>query len=233
MRGSRGTERFVVPVLAGTVLLAGCGGDGQGGPPPRAPKSLPGTPAGVEAALLTAEEVGDGWEDIGPTPFEQRGLDACPPTNVLTAEEDERRLGEAQTYHRRGESDPAPTFFESVSLWESAQIAEERLATFGTAPTACTGGQHRTPDGRVAEVTFTGRPVPDLGDEAVAQEVHFDFAEGVDATVDVIAVRLDDVIVFTNGERFSGQREASLEPAELADLTRQAVEKVERNLPLR
>jgi hypothetical protein len=60
------------------------------------PKALPGSPPKV-AALLTVDDLGDGWVDTGPTPFEQRGVQACPATNVLTAEEDPSRVGEAQT----------------------------------------------------------------------------------------------------------------------------------------
>jgi hypothetical protein len=62
----------------------------------------------VEAALLTVEDLGNGWVDTGPTPFEVRGLDECPATNVLTAGKDPGRVGEAPTSFTRGDGAPAP-----------------------------------------------------------------------------------------------------------------------------
>jgi hypothetical protein len=215
------------------VLLAGCATDNEPPAPPPEPKSLAGSPPSVEAALLTTAELGEGWVDLGATPFEQRGLAACPPTNVLTAQEDDRRLGEAQTHHRQGDEDPAPVFFESISLWESPEAAEASLSEFGTAPTVCTGGTHRTPDGREAQLTFDERPAPELGEQAVAQVLRFDFQDTPDQFVDLIAVRLGDVVVLTNGERFEGNPDSSLDTDRLDELTRRAVEKVEGSLPLR
>jgi hypothetical protein len=40
------------------------------------------------------------------------------------------------------------------------------------------------------------------------------------------------VIVFTNGEQYDGSPRASLDTGELEDLTRRAVDEVERNVPL-
>lgn len=197
-----------------------------------APKALPGSPPEVEAALLTVEDLGDGWVDTGPTPFEQRGFQACPATNVLTAVEDASRVGEAQTYFQEGEDLPAPTFHESVSLWKSVQGAQERLATFATAATTCVGVAEQAPDGSEATVTFTERPVPTLGDQAVGQSARFDFADRPDATVDVMSVRLGNVIVLTAGERYDGSPRASLDTARLKELTRQSVDKVKQNMPL-
>ena len=195
-------------------------------------KALPGSPPGVEAALLTAEDLGDSWVDTGPTPFEQRGFQGCPATNVLTAEEDPSRVGEAQTYFQEGDEPPAPTFHESVSLWKSESVAQERLATFATAATTCVGVPEQTPDGTEATLTFTERPVPTLGDQAVGQSAEFDFADRPDATIDVIAIRLDNVIVLTVGERHDDNPQASLSTARLEELTRQSVDKVQRNMPL-
>ncbi len=201
------------------------------GPAP-APKALPGSPPEVEAALLTTEDLGDGWVDIGATPFEERGLKTCPATNVLTSQEDPSRVGEAQTHFLEDDDPPAPPFFESVSLWKSEQVAQERLATFATATTTCIGVTERTPDGRDATVTFTERPMPDLGDETVGQTVRFDFAEGPDATLELIAVRLGNVIMLTNAERSDAAPDRGLDSAELLKLTSEAVDKVKRSLPL-
>ena len=222
-------RRVLVGVLA-ALLLLGCGREAESGGPAAVPKALPGSPPGVEAALLTTGELGDGWVDAGATPFEQRGLDECPATNVLTSNQDQSRVGEAQTYFEQGEGRPALTFFESVSLWESAQVARERLATFATA-TTCVGVTQRTPDGP-ATVTFTDRPVPQLGDETVAQSARFDFAGRPDSTVDLIAIRLGNVIVTTSGERYDGSPAISLDTARLEALTRTSVDKVKRSLPL-
>ena len=223
--------RWLLVGVIGPTLLVACGGAEESGRPVAVPKALPGSPPAVEAALLTVEDLGDGWVDTGPTPFEMRGLDECPATNVLTSVKDPSRVGEAQTYFSEGDEAPAPTFFESVSLWSSEQVAQDRLATFATATATCVGVTQSTPDGD-AKVTFTEGPAPDLGDEAVGQASRFDFEDRPDSTVDLIAVRIGDVIVFTNGERYDGSPRASLDTARLEDLTRQAVDKVKRKLPL-
>lgn len=214
------------PVLLGLALLAGCGSE----TPEPAAKALPGTPPEVEAALLTADDLGDEWVDLGPTPFEQRGFDACPVTNVLAAEEDDRRVGEAQSYYSEGEP-PAPTFFESVSLWDSPEVAAERLAVFATASEECVGVPQPLADGQVAAATFTSRPAPRLGDEAVALTVHTEPEEGPDLFLELVGVRVGNAIVFTNGERYEGDPAASLDPGRLDQLTERAVEKVEQTLP--
>lgn len=224
--------RRVLVALVSPLLLVGCGGAEESGRPVAAPKALPGSPPEVEAALLTVDDLGDSWVDTGPTPFEERGFQACPATNVLTAEEDPSRVGEAQTYFQAGDEPPAPVFHESVSLWKSEQVAQERLATFATSATTCVGVTEEMPDGTEATVTFTERPVPTLGDETVSQSARFDFADRPDATIDVMAVRLDNVIVLTVGERHDDSPQASLSTARLEALTRKSLEKVQRNMPL-
>jgi hypothetical protein len=221
----------IVAVLA-PLLLSSCGeGAEEEGPGP-VPKALPGSPPELEAALLTIEDLGDGWVDIGPTPFEERGLEACPATNVVTSEEDPSRVGEAQTHFLREDEPPTPPFFQSVSVWESEQAAQERLATFATSTATCVGVAERTPDGRAATVTFTERPVPELGDQTVGQTVRFDFAEGPDATLELLAVRLRNVVVLTNAERSEAAPDRGLDSAEFLALTREAVDKVTRSLPV-
>jgi hypothetical protein len=215
-----------LPVLLGLALLAACGGE----EPERAPKALPGTPPEVEASLLTADDLGEEWVDLGPTPFEERGFDACPVTDVLAAEEDDRRVGEAQSYYSEGEP-PAPTFFESVSLWDSSEVAAERLAVFATASEQCVGVPQETPDGRSGTATFTDRPAPQLGDEAVALTLEVQPEDGADLFLDLVAVRVGKAIVFTNGERYEDRPEESLDPSRLDELTAEAVEKVEHTLP--
>jgi hypothetical protein len=168
--------------------------------------------------------------DTGPTPFEQRGFRSCPATNVLTADEDPSRLGEAQTYFQEGDEPPAPAFTNRYH-------AGSPTGRSGAPGHAChrNNDVHRrrgqTPDGTEATVTFTERPVPTLGDEAVGQSARFDFADRPDATIDVMAVRLDDVIVLTIGERHDANAQASLSTARLEELTRKAVQKVQRNIP--
>lgn len=221
------------PLLLG-LLLVGCGGDGEAPAPARdtVPKALPGTPPEVEAALLTADELGDGWKDDGATPFEERGLDGCPATDVLTSVEDPARLGEAQTYFLEGDEPPAPVFFTSVSLWESAEVARARLATFASAAGTCVDVPHRLPDGRRATYTIREAPAPDLGDEALGQEARFTVEDQPDGSMELIAVRLDDVVVLTLGERYDGSPRVSVSRARLEELTRKAVGKVQRRMPL-
>lgn len=71
-----------------------------------------------------------------------------------------------------------------------------------------------------------------MGDEAVGQSARFDFADRPDATVDLMAVRLGNVIVLTNGERYDAEPQASLDTARLEELGRKAVDKVKRNMPV-
>ena len=214
-----------LPALLGLALLVGCGGE----KPERAAKALPGTPPEVEESLLTVDDLGADWIDVGPTPFDERGFDSCPPTNVLTAEEDDRRVGEAQSYYNEGEP-PAPTFFESVSLWDSAEVADERLGIFASSA-QCVDVRQELLDGRPATATFTLRPAPQLGDEAVALTLELQPEEGPDLLVDMVAVRVGKAIVFTNGERYEDEPAASLDPSRLAELTEKAVEKVKQTLP--
>jgi hypothetical protein len=211
------------------ALLAGCGGEEEP-EPERVAKALPGTPPEVEASLSTVDELGDGWVDLGPTPFKERGFDGCPSANVLTAEQDEQRVGEAQTYYSQGEP-PAPTvFFESVSLWGSSAVAAERLAVFATASAQCVGVRQEL-DGRPATATFTDRAAPQLGDEAVALTVELQPEDGPDLFLDMVAVRVGEAIVFTNGERYEDEPEAGLDPSQLDELTAEAVAKAEQTLP--
>ena len=179
--------------------------------------------------MLTVDDLGEEWVDLGPTPFEQRGIESCPPTNVPAAEEDVRRVGEAQSYYSEGEP-PAPTFFESISLWDSADVASERLAVFATASEDCVGVQQELADGQSATSTFTQRPAPQLGDEAVALTLQLEPEEGPNLFADLVAVRVGNAIVFTNGERYEAGPEDSLAPSRLDQLTQRAVEKAERTL---
>lgn len=215
---------FRLPVVLGLALLAGCGGETAS-----PGKALPGTPLEVEAALLTVDDLGGEWVDLGPTPFEQRGFASCPPTNVLAAGEDERRVGEAQSYYSEGEP-PAPTFFESISLWDSPEVAAERLAVFATASEECVGVQEELADGQPATATFTQRPAPQLGDEAVALTLQLEPEEGPDLFLDLVTVRVGEAIVFTNGERYEADPAASRDPGWLDQLTERAVGEVEQTL---
>lgn len=55
--------------------------------------------------------------------------------------------------------------------------------------------------------------------------------DGPDLFLDLVAVRVGEAIVFTNGERYEDQSEASLDFSRLDDLTAEAVGKVEQTLP--
>ncbi len=92
------------PLAAGVLALAACGGDAPERPAYRAvPDSLPGTPADLADALLSPEDLGEGWIDLGALPLDERGLDECPLTKVITAGEDPARRGESQSLYAEGE----------------------------------------------------------------------------------------------------------------------------------
>ncbi len=120
---------------------------------------------------------------------------------MFTAGQDPERLGEAQTYFTQGEGRPAPTFFESVSLWKSPEVAGARMSTFNSQTSECRSLRGQLPDGQSARFSLTARPAPWLGDQAVAVSVRVEPDGQAPAFIDLIAVRLDDAIVFTNGER--------------------------------
>lgn len=215
-------------VLTALVLAASCGDD----PPlprPPVPKALPGTPPEVEQALLTEDELGDDWHDEGPTPFEERGLPECPQNTALTAGKDEHRLGEAQTYFVEGDGRQdrfLPTFFESVSLWTSEQVARERVAQFASQTTDCRSFRRTAPNGERAEISVAERPAPQLGEQVAGVRVRVEQERGVQL-LDLIAVRVGDAVVLTLGERVEGE---GLEPERLDRLTAQAVDKAQRRL---
>ncbi len=122
---------LAVPV----VVLVACGGDPvpPGIPGTSVPDALPGTPAELEDALLTTHELGEGWVDLGAVPLDERGFEGCPETRMVTGGDDPGRLGEAQSLYGRGDP-PIVAFAESISLWESPEVAAERLAASGRRP---------------------------------------------------------------------------------------------------
>ena len=108
------------------ALLVACGEDPAptGIPDSSVPDALPGTPAEVEEALLTTDDLGEGWTDLGAVPFGERSFPECPETGVVTDGEDPTMLGEAQSHYGEGDP-PVPTFGVSISLWESADVARQ------------------------------------------------------------------------------------------------------------
>lgn len=226
-RGRR--ARWSGPLLLAmglTTPLAACGGNP---PPPSAPDALPGSPPELEEALLTTSELGEGWIDLGAVPLEERGLRGCPEGQVITAGEDAARRGEAQSTYAEGKP-PAPTFGESVSLWESADVASERLATFASMASECRSFEEELLDGRRAVISVVQRNAPPLGDQAVALELRADAAEGPTVSSDVVLVRLGSVLVLTEGQRVDGDPDVSLDQERLDELTGRAVEKAEETL---
>ena len=220
---------FTVGIAA---VLVGCGEDPApaGIPDPSVPDALPGTPAEVEQALLTADDLGEGWTDLGAVPLDERGFAECPETAVVTGGEDPARLGEAQSTYGEGDP-PAPTLGVSVSLWESPDVARERLATLASIPSECPPFEHELPDGGTATVTITERDAPPLGDEGVAHVLEFDPPEGPTILRDVRTVRIGDALVLTDGPDVAeGDPELDRQRERFDDLTSRAVDKAVRTL---
>ena len=209
------------------ALLVACGGDPSpaGIPDSSIPDALPGTPAEVEKALVTADDLGEGWTDLGPVPLEERSFAECPETGVVTGGEDPARLGEAQSVYAEGDP-PVPTLGVSVSLWESPDVASQRLATLASLPSECPSFEHELPDGSTATVTITEGNAPALGDEAIAQVIEFDPPDGPTILRDVLVVRIGDALVLTDGpDLVEGDPELDRQRKRFEDLTGQAVEK--------
>jgi hypothetical protein len=184
----------------------------------------------VEQALVTEEDLGAGWTDLGAVPVDERGFANCPETGVVTGGKDPARLGEAQSTYGEGEP-PVPTFGVSVSLWKSPEVARARLATLASIPSACRPFEHDLPDGGTATVTITERDAPPLGDEALAQVVEFDLPEGPTILRDVLVVRIGDVLVLTEGvDRVQDDPQADRQQDRFHDLTGRAVGKATRTL---
>lgn len=222
----------LVPSTCLAALLVACGGDPvpAGLPDPSAPDALPGTPSDVERALLTLDDLGEGWTDLGAVPVDERGFAECPETEVVTGGEDPARLGEAQSTYGEGEP-PVPTFGVSVSLWESPDVARERLATLASIPSTCGSFEHELPDGGTATVTITEADAVPLGDEAVAQVVEFDLPEGPTVLRNVVVVRVGDVLVLTESvDRVEDEPQADRQQDRFHDLTGRAVDKATRVL---
>lgn len=222
----------LVPGIALAALMVACGGDPEptGIPDPSVPDALPGTPAEVEEAVLTLDDLGEGWTDLGAVPVDERGFAECPETGVVTGGKDPARLGEAQSTYGEGEA-AVPTFGVSVSLWESPDVARERLATMASIPSECGRFRHELPDGGTATVTITEGDAPPLGDEAIAQVVAFDLPEGPTILRDVSIVRTGDVLVLTEDvDRVEDEPQAGRQQDRFHDLTGRAVAKAARIL---
>ena len=212
------------------VLMTACGGDEGAQLTPPAPIALPGTPPEVLEALLTPEDLGDGWVDLGAMPQTDRGFSGCPSSQVITGGEDPARVGEAQRLLADGEP-PAPVLGESISVWESPDVARDRLATIASTVTECGTFEQDLLDGRSSMVTLVQREGPPLGDERIALEHRVDPDEGPSLVVDVVVVRLGSALVLTDGERVDGEPDRSLDLQRLDELTGQAVEKARTALP--
>lgn len=207
--------------------LTACGDDAEPAAPPTpsVPDALPGTPAEVGQALLTTDDLGEGWTDLGAVPLGERGFIECPESGVITGGGDATRLGEAQSLYGEGEP-PVPTFGVSVSSWESSDVARERLATFASAPSACGSFPHELSGGGTAMVTITEAAAPALGDEAIAQVIVSDQREGPTLLRNVVAVRIGDALVLTEGPDVAvGDPELDRQRERFGDLTGQAVDK--------
>ena len=226
---------LLVPIGA-AVLLTACGEDAP--PVPGAPASaqavvpdaLPGTPAEVADALLTIDDLGAGWTDLGAVPLDERGADECPAGQVVTAGDDPRRLGEAQSVY--AEHDPGvPTFGESVSLWTSAEVAGERLAEFASLPTSCPPYEREIPDAGTATVSHRPAEASPLGHEAAAVVHEIEMPDGTTVLRDVVVVRIGDALVLTEGPDVA-EDDPALEDArqQFRDLTAHAVDKAARTL---
>ena len=214
------------------VLVTACGGGGDGGTrlTPSVPIALPATPPEVLEALLTPEDLGDGWIDLGAVPQSDRGFSGCPQTQVITGGDDPARLGEAQRLLADGQP-PGPILGESISLWESPEVAGDRLATIASTVTECPTFQHELLDGRSSTVAVVQRDAPPLGDEAVALEHQVAPDEGPSLVLDVIVVRVGSALVLTDGERVDGDPVRSLDQRRFDELTGLAVEKARSTLP--
>lgn len=231
-RQQRLSGRLLVPVGIAAVLVA-CRGDPvpAGVPDSALPDALPGTPAEVEEALLTTDDLGEGWTDIGAVPLDERGFEACPPAGVVTGgEDDPARLGEAQSTYAEGDP-PVPAFGESVSLWASPEVAAERLAEFAAAGSECGSFEHELLDDGTATVTLLPRDAPHVGDEAVGMVIRFDRDEGPTVLRDVVILRVGDVLVLTEGiDRVEDDPQTDRQQERFDELTEQAVDKVIRVL---
>ena len=215
-----------------SALLVACAGDPvpRGVPDSSIPDALPGTPAEVEEALLTTDDLGEGWVDLGAVPLDERGFEGCPQTGLVTGGEDPARLGEAQSLYAEGDP-PVPTFGESISLWESPEVAAQRFAASASITSACGSFEQEMVEGGTATVRMLPRDAPQLGDEAVGVVIEADPAEGPTILRDTLIVRIGDVLVLTEGvDRVEDDPQADRQQERFDELTGQAVDKAIRIL---
>ena len=74
-------------------------------------------------------------------------------------------------------------------------------------------------------MTITERDAPSMGDEAVAQVLEFELPDGPTVVRDVLAMRIGDVVVLTEGPDVAeGDPELARQRERFEDLTGQAVD---------
>ena len=105
------------------------------------------------------------------------------------------------------------------------------MAASASATSQCRSFEQEMLDGRTATVRILPRDAPMLGDESVGVLIEADPDEGPTILRDVMLVRVGDVLVLTEGvDRVEDDPQADAQQERFEELTRQAVDKVNRSL---
>ena len=177
----RRTAGICALVLAGALSIVGCGGDDdRGGSPSLSPASSPPataaqayTPEQLEAALLTAADLGAGWTETQRSAFTanepghpsvEDSLPLCP-----QAAEQAKKLDElASDAGADVELEQAPTggalYLVRQLAWSDDQV-QEYFTTLDEAIALCVGSSWEVGDGKVS---LEALEAPALGDESTS-----------------------------------------------------------------
>lgn len=160
---TRTSRRACSLTLAGCLTLAACGGGD-------ADRTF--TPDELESALLTADDLGHGWEETQRLVFTARepenpsveeALGFCPDATEQVAALAELSSDSGADVELQRTEGSGSFHMLRQQAWSDAQV-REYLTTFAEAVDLCTGVTWTDPDGN--EVTWADLEAPAVGDEA-------------------------------------------------------------------
>lgn len=194
MINRRRTAGICALALAGALSIAGCGGDEGGGSPSVSPaSSTPATagqtykPEQLEAALLTAADLGTDWAETQRGAFTTRepenpsvedSLSLCPQAAEQATKLDQLASDAGADVELEQAAEGGAPHLLRQQAWSDDQV-QEYFTTLDEAITLCMGSSWEA-DGN--EVSLEALEAPSIGDESTSVAAVATLGEGDDAT---------------------------------------------------